>query len=118
MSNSTTEMMSTKDAAAYLGVHIQTLLKLCRNQEIEFFKPDGKNFRFRQEALDNYLQKNKEGTSRVVLEGYSCYAINCDQNPYFKYRRGICPDTKCQFRRSLYDEVKYKKLRVIIEEIE
>jgi excisionase family DNA binding protein len=43
--------MSTTEAAAYLGISKNTLLKYCRERHIGFMRYAGGEFRFRQSNL-------------------------------------------------------------------
>lgn len=50
------EYLTSKDAAAYIGVSDRTIRELCTTRQIEHERLNGRNLRFRQEWLDNYLK--------------------------------------------------------------
>ena len=50
------EYLTSKDAAAYIGVSDRTIRELCTTRQIEHERLNGRNLRFRQEWLDNYLE--------------------------------------------------------------
>ena len=50
------EYLTSKDAAEYLGVSDRTVRELCNTRQIEHERLNGRNLRFRQEWLDEYLQ--------------------------------------------------------------
>jgi excisionase family DNA binding protein len=47
--------LSTREAAAYIGVSKKTLLKYCRDRHITYMRYPGGEFRFRQSALDVFM---------------------------------------------------------------
>jgi predicted site-specific integrase-resolvase len=54
--NAQKHILNTAAAATFIGVSKKTLLKYCRNRQITFMiYPDG-SYRFRQSALDIWLQ--------------------------------------------------------------
>jgi excisionase family DNA binding protein len=54
--------LSTKNAAAHIGVSKKTLLKYCRQRHITFMRYPGGEFRFRLVALDLFM-------GRCTVEG-------------------------------------------------
>jgi len=54
-----TELMNVFDAAAFLGVHVQTLRKLARKRKIPAFKV-GRDWRFRKEALLRWSEEQPQ----------------------------------------------------------
>lgn len=57
-------VFDTKEAAAYLKVHYETLLKGARRGEIPHFKV-GRKVLFRKESLDEFIRKQEERSSRA-----------------------------------------------------
>jgi excisionase family DNA binding protein len=53
--SSPTHIMSTIDAAKYIGVSKKTLLKYCHERHIAYMRYPGGEFRFRQSALDLFM---------------------------------------------------------------
>jgi excisionase family DNA binding protein len=67
------EIMNVFDAAALLGVHVQTLRKLARKKEIPSFKV-GRDWKFRKEALVRWAdEQHSPGT-----EGRDCSVLVID----------------------------------------
>ncbi len=58
-------MLTTSEAAAYMGVKVSTLQRLARQKEIEYFKPGGKNLYFEVSALDAWMRRNRQAASSV-----------------------------------------------------
>jgi len=52
------DVMSALEAAAFLGVHVETLRKLARRTEIPSFKV-GRDWRFRKEALGRWAEQQR-----------------------------------------------------------
>jgi len=57
----TKEIMTPREAADYLSVHVRTIYRLAKNGEIPGRKIGG-SWRFKKEALDQWLS-GKEGIS-------------------------------------------------------
>ena len=54
------EWLRTPEAAAYLGVHIETMRRWARDGEISAAKLGNRGgFRFRREDLDRFLEKRR-----------------------------------------------------------
>lgn len=77
------EFMNVSQAAALLGVHIQTLRRLARQKKIPAFKV-GRDWRFRKEALvrwadEQHLPGKSEGTPYSILiiddDGNTCASL-------------------------------------------
>jgi len=49
------KMLKAKEAAEFLGVHVETLRRLARNGEIPSFKI-GKDWRFNKDALERWME--------------------------------------------------------------
>ena len=68
------DFMSAVDAAAFLGVHVETLRKLSRRNEIPCFKI-GRDWRFSREALVRWADEQRSGGSS---DGSSCSVLVID----------------------------------------
>jgi len=70
------DFMNVADAAALLGVHVQTLRRLARQKKIPAFKL-GRDWRFRREALVKWAdsQHRQESTP-----GHGCSVVIIDDN--------------------------------------
>lgn len=60
------EFMSVFDAAAMLGVHVQTLRKLARQKKIPSFKV-GRDWKFRKEALIRWADEQRSGKTYCTV---------------------------------------------------
>jgi excisionase family DNA binding protein len=115
MSDVVAELMSTKDAANYLGLHHKTVEKMCREGGIEYIQI-GERYRFKKADLDKFIEKKRKGNNKkVVIEGFRCHVAKCEDNPHMKYRLLVC-EKDCMARHWLFG--KNKKVRVIYEEID
>jgi len=67
------EIMDAVDAAAFLGVHVETLRKMARQNDIPCFKI-GRDWRFRREALTSWAdgqrveQSGTAGSSILIVD--------------------------------------------------
>ena len=50
------DYLTSKEAAAYIGVSDRTIRELCTTRQIEHERLNGRNLRFKQEWLDAYLE--------------------------------------------------------------
>lgn len=48
--------LTSIEAAQYIGVSDRTIRELCRTRQVEHERLNGRNYRFKQEWLDNYLE--------------------------------------------------------------
>ncbi len=53
-----TDILNTKETAAYLKVHVETIRRMARNCEIPAFKI-GKDWRFDKEVLRRWIEGEK-----------------------------------------------------------
>jgi excisionase family DNA binding protein len=51
------KVLSTSEAAAYLGVSRKTLLKYCRSRQLSFMRFPGGDFRFRESVLEIFMRR-------------------------------------------------------------
>ncbi len=63
---SDSDVMNTLEAAAFLGVHVETLRKIARRNEIPSFKI-GRDWRFRKEALVRWADNQRAASSGAPL---------------------------------------------------
>jgi len=52
-------VMDAREAAAFLGVSMSHLYKLCHTRKIPYYKPQGKLSYFKREELEQWLLKNR-----------------------------------------------------------
>lgn len=48
--------LTSIEAAQYLGVSDRTIRTLCQTRQLEHERLNGRNYRFKREWLDNYLE--------------------------------------------------------------
>jgi excisionase family DNA binding protein len=65
-------LLTTSQAAAYLGISKSTLYKLCSEHAIPYHKPGGKLNYFAVEDLDAYLLRNRVSSQSELSEEASC----------------------------------------------
>ena len=53
-----TDIMSTKETATYLKVHVETIRRMARSSEIPAFKI-GKDWRFDKKVLQRWIEGDK-----------------------------------------------------------
>ena len=61
------------EASEYLGVSINTLKTLANNEKINSFKTSGGHRRFRQDALDAYMDTTESPYSDFLIENDESY---------------------------------------------
>ena len=59
LNNYNKEVFNSKEAAEYLRVGYDTILRLTRIGEIEYV-PNGSSYIYKKEFLDNWLNKNRK----------------------------------------------------------
>ncbi len=60
------ELLTTKEAAVFLGCSVSTLHKLTMKREIEFYKPNGGKIYFTREQLQAYLNRGYYRTQQTL----------------------------------------------------
>lgn len=60
------EMLSTEEAAKYLGVSTSLLYKMTSRRKIRHFKPTGKLVYFKREDLDKWMRSNPVATMEEI----------------------------------------------------
>lgn len=55
----TTELLTTRQVAEYLGVHVNTVLRLCHHAGLPFYRVGTRDLRFRREEVDRWLEERR-----------------------------------------------------------
>ena len=71
----TKNVLTTKEAALYLGISVPTLRKLRRNKKIVSYQPSRKVF-YKREELDDWLLKSKQSDESAIESRLSGYFLN------------------------------------------
>lgn len=72
----TKEVLTSDEAARYMGVSKSYLYKLTMNQQIPHFKPMGKMCYFNRQELEQWLQSNRIATAAEVEQRAVNYLIS------------------------------------------
>lgn len=72
----TKEVLTSDEAARYMGVSKSYLYKLTMNQQIPHFKPMGKMCYFNRQELEQWLQSNRIATAVEVEQRAVNYLIS------------------------------------------
>lgn len=64
----TKEVLTSDEAARYLGVSMSYLYKLTMRREIPHYKPMGKKCYFNRLELENWLQSNRVATATEISD--------------------------------------------------
>ena len=70
---STKEVLTSAEAALYLGMSRSYLYKLTMRREIPHYKPMGKLCYFNRRELEEWLQSNRVATSTELTERANAY---------------------------------------------
>lgn len=62
----TREVMTSEEAAQYLGIRLSHLYRLTMRKEIPHYKPRGKIMYFRRAELDNWVLSNRIPTNGEI----------------------------------------------------
>lgn len=65
---SSKEILSFKEALAYLDVSKSFLYKLTSRRQIQFFKPNGGKIYFKKSVLNEWMQRNEYKTAQDLRE--------------------------------------------------
>lgn len=71
----TKEVLTSNEAARYLGVSKSYLYKLTMRQQIPHYKPLGKMCYFNRTELEKWLQSNRVATSTEINERANAYCM-------------------------------------------
>ena len=72
----TKEVLTSDEAAKYMGVSKSYLYKLTMKQQIPHFKPKGKMCYFNRQELEQWLQSNRIATAAEVEQRAVNYLIS------------------------------------------
>lgn len=64
----TKEVLTTSEAAQYMGISKSYLYKLTMRAEIPYYKPMGKMCYFNRAELEEWLQQNRCATDREISD--------------------------------------------------
>jgi excisionase family DNA binding protein len=71
----TKEVLTSDEAARYMGVSKSYLYKLTMNQQIPHYKPMGKMCYFNRLELEQWLQNNRVATAAEIEQRTQAYCI-------------------------------------------
>lgn len=71
----TKEVLTSDEAAKYLGVSKSYLYKLTMRQQIPHYKPMGKMCYFNRAELETWLQSNRIATTTEINERANAYSM-------------------------------------------
>ena len=71
----TKEVLTSDEAAKYMGVSKSYLYKLTMRQQIPHFKPMGKMCYFNRLELEQWLQSNRVSTSAEISQRAQAYCM-------------------------------------------
>lgn len=71
----TKEVLTSDEAAKYMGVSKSYLYKLTMKQQIPHFKPMGKMCYFNRQELEQWLQSNRVATTAEIEQRAQAYCI-------------------------------------------
>ncbi len=69
------EVLTSDEAARYMGVSKSYLYKLTMKQQIPHYKPMGKMCYFKREELEQWLQTNRVATSTEIAQQAQAYCM-------------------------------------------
>lgn len=73
--NCTKEVLTSAEAAKYMGISMSYLYKLTMRQQIPHYKPMGKMCYFNRAELEQWLQGNKVATSSEINQQAQAYCM-------------------------------------------
>ena len=71
----TKEVLTSDEAARYMGVSKSYLYKLTMRQQIPHFKPMGKMCYFNRQELEQWLQSNRVATATEIEQQAQAYCM-------------------------------------------
>lgn len=71
----TKEVLTSDEAARYLGISKSYLYKLTMNQQIPHYKPMGKMCYFNRMELESWLQSNRVATADEISQQAQTYCM-------------------------------------------
>jgi excisionase family DNA binding protein len=73
--NTTKEVLTSDEAAQYMGISKSYLYKLTMKKQIPHYKPLGKMCYFNREELEQWLQSNRVATSVELSQQAQAYCM-------------------------------------------
>lgn len=73
-------LMTTTEAAKYLGLRPSYLYKLMMRRAIPYYKPNGKLCFFAREDLDAWLRRVRVKSQDEIDSGAARYLVGCERN--------------------------------------
>ena len=73
--HTTKEVLTSEEAARYLGISRSYLYKLTMRKQIPHFKPTGKMNYFNRLELEAWLQSNRVSTSNEISQQAQAYCM-------------------------------------------
>lgn len=67
------EMLTSQEAAYYLGISLSQLYKMTSSMTIPHYKPRGKMVYFDKSELDAWMRRDRVNTVREAIEASSFY---------------------------------------------
>ena len=86
--NCTKEVLTSDEAARYLGISKSYLYKLTMRQLIPHYKPLGKMCYFNRQELEAWLQSNRVATEEEINREAQAYCLKERKSPENLRRRG------------------------------
>lgn len=77
----TKEVLTSDEAARYLGISKSYLYKLTMQQKIPHYKPMGKMCYFNREELEQWLQTNRVATDEEISQQAQQYCMKKGNRP-------------------------------------
>lgn len=71
----TKEVLTSDEAAAYMGISKSYLYKLTMRQQVPHYKPMGKMCYFNRAELEQWLQQNRCATATEITDRANRYAM-------------------------------------------
>jgi excisionase family DNA binding protein len=71
----TKEVLTSEEAAKYMGISKSYLYKLTMRQEIPHYKPKGKMVYFNRRELEQWLQSNRVSTDEEIEQMAQSYCL-------------------------------------------
>lgn len=71
----TKEVLTSEEAAKYMGISKSYLYKLTMRQEIPYYKPKGKMVYFNRRELEQWLQSNRVSTDEEIEQMAQSYCL-------------------------------------------
>lgn len=71
----TKEVLTSDEAARYMGISKSYLYKLTMRQQIPHYKPNGKMCYFNREELEAWLQSNRVSTTEEINSRANTYCM-------------------------------------------